>query len=84
MTRLQWGLIGGGRGSQIGPAHRIGAGLDGLFGLAAGALDHRPDEGIAYATTRRDAGVAYAVRASELEALLATGDLASPVAVPDC
>lgn len=55
MTRLQWGLIGGGRGSQIGPAHRIGAGLDGHFALAAGALDHRPDEGIAYA---RELGIA--------------------------
>lgn len=40
--------------------------------------------GVAYATTRREAGVAYAVRASELEALLAAGDLTSPVVVPDC
>jgi predicted dehydrogenase len=36
---MQWGLVGGGRGSQIGGAHRIGAQLDGLFGLSAGALD---------------------------------------------
>jgi len=48
MTKLQWGMIGGGDGSQIGPAHRLGAGLDGLFEFTAGALDHRPDEGIAY------------------------------------
>lgn len=46
--RLNWGLIGGGEGSQIGPAHRIGAGLDGAFTLAAGALDHRPEAGRAY------------------------------------
>lgn len=48
MTKLKWGLIGGGEGSQIGPAHRLGAGLDGLFEFTAGALDHRPDEGRAY------------------------------------
>ena len=29
MTRLNWGMIGGGEGSQIGPVHRISAGLDG-------------------------------------------------------
>ncbi len=49
MARLNWGLIGGGEGSQIGPAHRIGAGLDGLFTLAAGALDIDPDKGRAFA-----------------------------------
>jgi predicted dehydrogenase len=48
MTKLQWGMIGGGEGSQIGPAHRLGAGLDGLYNFAAGALDHRPDVGIEY------------------------------------
>jgi predicted dehydrogenase len=37
--RLNWGLIGGGEGSQIGATHRIAAGLDGAFQLAAGALD---------------------------------------------
>jgi hypothetical protein len=31
MARLKWGMIGGGEGSQIGPAHRLGAGLDGEF-----------------------------------------------------
>ncbi|MEL7303161.1 MAG: Gfo/Idh/MocA family oxidoreductase, partial [Pseudomonadota bacterium] len=49
MAVINWGMIGGGRGSQIGPAHRIGAGIDGHFRLAAGALDHRPDEGRAFA-----------------------------------
>ena len=48
MAKLQWGMIGGGEGSQIGPAHRLGAGLDGLFEFTAGALDHRPDEGRDY------------------------------------
>jgi predicted dehydrogenase len=37
--RMNWGLIGGGEGSQIGATHRIAAGLDGAFELAAGALD---------------------------------------------
>ncbi len=45
---LKWGLIGGGEGSQIGPAHRLGARVDGLFDFVAGALDHRPDHGRAF------------------------------------
>lgn len=49
MAKLKWGIIGGGEGSQIGPAHRISAGLDGLFEFTAGALDHRPDAGREYA-----------------------------------
>ena len=48
MKKLRWGMIGGGEGSQIGPAHRLGSGLDGLFEFTAGALDHRPKEGIDY------------------------------------
>ncbi len=48
MKPINWGLIGGGRGSQIGPAHRLGARLDGLFNFKAASLDHRPDEGRAY------------------------------------
>ena len=49
MTKLKWGMIGGGEGSQIGPAHRLGAQADGLFEFAAGALDHRADVGRDYA-----------------------------------
>lgn len=49
MTKLRWGMIGGGEGSQIGPAHRLGALADGRFEFTAGALDHRPEEGRAYA-----------------------------------
>jgi len=48
MTKLGWGMIGGGEGSQIGPAHRLGAGLDGLFEFRAGALDHRAEAGREY------------------------------------
>jgi predicted dehydrogenase len=49
MAKLKWGLIGGGEGSQIGPAHRLGALADGLFDFSAAALDHRPDVGRNYA-----------------------------------
>lgn len=49
MAKLNWGMVGGGEGSQIGPAHRLGAGLDGHFGFVAGALDHDHKAGRAYA-----------------------------------
>ena len=45
MKKFLWGLIGGGRGSQIGPAHRLGATIDGNFIFVAGALDANPNEG---------------------------------------
>ena len=48
MTKLKWGMIGGGEGSQIGPAHRLGSGLDDAFEFVAGALDHRPEAGRAF------------------------------------
>jgi len=51
MTKLNWGLIGGGEGSQIGPAHRLGAQADGNFAFVAGALDHNAVVGRAYAQT---------------------------------
>jgi predicted dehydrogenase len=49
MSKLNWGLIGGGEGSQIGAAHRIAAALDGLYAFAAGALDVDPERGRAFA-----------------------------------
>ena len=49
MKRLNWGMIGGGEGSQIGPAHRLGAQADGNFTMAAGALDYDAAKGRAYA-----------------------------------
>ncbi|MFK7874959.1 MAG: Gfo/Idh/MocA family protein [Paracoccaceae bacterium] len=49
MAKLKWGMIGGGKGSQIGPAHRLGARLDGAFDMVAGALDHVPENGKAFA-----------------------------------
>lgn len=49
MAKLGWGLIGGGEGSQIGPAHRISAALDGLYEFRAAALDVNAERGRAYA-----------------------------------
>jgi predicted dehydrogenase len=49
MSKLNWGMIGGGEGSQIGPAHRISAALDGLYTLTAGALDVDATRGRDYA-----------------------------------
>ena len=49
MTKLNWGMIGGGEGSQIGPAHRISAAMDGLYTMAAGALDANAEKGRDYA-----------------------------------
>ncbi|MEO1549483.1 MAG: Gfo/Idh/MocA family oxidoreductase [Pseudomonadota bacterium] len=51
MDTLSWGLIGGGEGSQIGPAHRLGALADGQFTFTAAALDADPEKGRAYAQT---------------------------------
>ena len=47
--KLNWGMIGGGEGSQIGPAHRLGAQADGNFAFVAGTLDADPERGRAYA-----------------------------------
>ena len=47
--KLRWGLIGGGEHSQIGGAHRIAVRLDGIFELAAGALDASPERGREFA-----------------------------------
>ena len=44
-----WGMVGGGEGSQIGPAHRLGAQADGHFAFVAGALDVDAEKGRAYA-----------------------------------
>jgi predicted dehydrogenase len=49
VQKLSWGMIGGGEGSQIGPAHRMGALADGYFSFDAAALDASPDKGRAYA-----------------------------------
>ncbi len=60
MARLNWGLIGGGAGSQIGPAHRLGASVDGFYTLSAGAFDIDPDRSREFgATLEVDADRSY-------------------------
>ena len=49
MKALNWGMIGGGEGSQIGPAHRIATAMDGHFVFKAGALDADPARGREFA-----------------------------------
>ncbi len=49
MAKLNWGMVGGGEGSQIGPAHRLGSQADGHFAFVAGALDHNAKAGRAFA-----------------------------------
>ena len=49
MARLNWGMIGGGEGSQIGPVHRICTAMDGEYTMTAGALDADPARGRAFA-----------------------------------
>lgn len=46
---LRWGMVGGGRGSQIGYIHRSAALRDRYFELLAGALDLDPARGAAFA-----------------------------------
>lgn len=49
LRKLRWGMVGGGEGSQIGDAHRIGSALDGLYESVAGALDIDPAKGREFA-----------------------------------
>jgi predicted dehydrogenase len=42
---LRWGMVGGGKGSQIGYSHRDAAKRDGMFTLLAGAFDIEASRG---------------------------------------
>ena len=42
---IRWGMVGGGRGSQIGYIHRSAALRDFNFELVAGAFDIDPERG---------------------------------------
>jgi predicted dehydrogenase len=48
VTTFEWGLVGGGEGSQIGFAHLAASALDRRFRFVAGALDIDADKGRAY------------------------------------
>lgn len=65
---LRWGMIGGGRGSQIGYIHRSAALRDRYFDLAAGAFDLDPGRGAAFAA---DLGVAPDRAYSDWQAMFA-------------
>ena len=45
---IRWGMVGGGKGSQIGYIHRSAATRDSNFVLTAGAFDINPERGIAF------------------------------------
>ncbi len=47
---IRWGMVGGGRGSQIGYIHRCAALRDQNFALVAGALDLNSERGRAFGT----------------------------------
>jgi predicted dehydrogenase len=47
---IRWGMVGGGRGSQIGSIHRASALRDGLFQLVASAFDITPESGKEFGT----------------------------------
>ena len=55
MKRIRLGMVGGGRGAFIGPAHRIAARLDDQYELLAGALSSDPHRARASA---EDIGIA--------------------------
>ncbi len=42
---IRWGMVGGGRGSEIGYAHRTSAARDRFFALKAAAFDINPERG---------------------------------------
>lgn len=57
---IRWGMVGGGRRSQIGHSHRDAARRDGLFHLVAGAFDTDPDRCREFGVTiGLDAGRCY-------------------------
>lgn len=66
---IRWGMIGGGRGSNIGYIHRSSAMRDGNFKLVAGAFDIDPERGRAFGKELGvDEGRCYRDYATMLEA----------------
>ncbi|WP_168284811.1 Gfo/Idh/MocA family protein [Rhizobium laguerreae] len=66
---IRWGMVGGGRGSQIGYIHRSAAHRDDVFALAAGAFDIDPERGRAFGI---DLGVDEARSYRDYAAMFAT------------
>ncbi|MEH6443133.1 MAG: Gfo/Idh/MocA family oxidoreductase [Oceanospirillaceae bacterium] len=48
-TPIRWAMVGGGRGSEIGHAHRAAAARDNLFTLTAGCFDLDPQRNLEFA-----------------------------------
>ena len=72
--RLRMGMIGGGLGSLIGPAHRIAAELDGQIALVAGAFSRDAERSV---RSGESYGVDPARAYPTVEALL-TGEARRP------
>ncbi|WP_442489934.1 Gfo/Idh/MocA family protein [Halomonas litopenaei] len=86
LTPLRWAMVGGGRGSEIGHAHRAAAQRDGLFQLVAGAFDLDAERGRDFGSRLGvDAGRCYPDYASMLraEAVRDDGIQAVSIATPN-
>ncbi len=79
---IRWGMVGGGRGSQIGTIHRNAALRDNVFELVAGAFDINPERGRAFgADLGLDPGRVYPDYKTMLEAESARSDGIEAVSV---
>ncbi|RYC15618.1 Gfo/Idh/MocA family protein [Ciceribacter ferrooxidans] len=79
---IRWGMVGGGRGSQIGTIHRNAALRDSVFELVAGAFDINPERGRAFgADLRLDPDRVYPDYKTMLEAESARSDGIEAVSV---
>ncbi|MGW9946056.1 putative dehydrogenase [Rhizobium leguminosarum] len=82
---IRWGMVGGGKGSQIGYIHRSAAHRDDVFTLVAGAFDIDPEHGRAFgldlgldeARSYRDYAAMFAAEAGRADGIEAVS-IATP------
>ncbi|WP_334542868.1 Gfo/Idh/MocA family oxidoreductase [Rhizobium leguminosarum] len=82
---IRWGMVGGGKGSQIGYIHRSAAHRDDVFVLVAGAFDIDPERGRAFgldlgldeARSYRDYAAMFAAEAGRADGIEAVS-IATP------
>ncbi|MBY5493297.1 Gfo/Idh/MocA family protein [Rhizobium leguminosarum] len=82
---IRWGMVGGGKGSQIGYIHRSAAHRDDVFVLVAGAFDIDPERGRAFgldlgldeARSYRDYATMFAAEAGRADGIEAVS-IATP------
>ncbi len=82
---IRWGMVGGGKGSQIGYIHRSAAHRDDVFTLMAGAFDIDPERGRAFgldlgldeARSYRDYATMFAAEAGRADGIEAVS-IATP------